>query len=120
MLPFLKKPLLRKSKEFQLEATVETSSTLTEISDSDSQREDNYDDPMDHITPLELAENLERSLEDPPTKIKPIWFKETMQEAEKLTAPKGTFRESKRPHRYGGYVAFISKIINSEPTTFSL
>lgn len=41
-----------------------------------------------------------------------------MQEAEKVTAPKGTFRKSKRPHRYGGYVAFISKIINFEPTTF--
>ena len=41
-----------------------------------------------------------------------------MQEAEKVTAPKGTFRESKRPHRYSGYVAFMSKIIDSEPTTF--
>lgn len=73
---------------------------------------------MDHITPLELVENLERSLEDPPAKRKLAWFKETMQEAEKVTTPKGTFRESKRPHRYGGYMAFISKIINSKPTTF--
>ena len=73
---------------------------------------------MEHITLIEPVEDLERSLEDPPAKRKPTWFKETMQEATKVTAPKGTFREMKRPHRYGGYVAFISKIINSEPTTF--
>ena len=73
---------------------------------------------MDHITPFEPTENLDRSLEDPPRKRNPAWFNKTMQEAEKVTAPKGTFRESKRPHRYSGYVSFISKIIDSEPTTF--
>jgi hypothetical protein len=44
---------------------------------------------------------LERTLEEPPTKRKPGWLKETVQEEEKITAPKGTFRESKSPHRYG-------------------
>ena len=73
---------------------------------------------MDHITPFEPAENLDRSLEDPPCKRNPAWFNKTMQEAEKVIAPNGTFRESKRPHRYSGYVAFINKIIDSKPTTF--
>ena len=73
---------------------------------------------MDHVTPLEPAENLDRSLEDPPRKRDPTCFKRTMQEAKKVTAPKGIFRESKRPHSYSGYVAFISKIIDFEPTIF--
>lgn len=41
-----------------------------------------------------------------------------MQEAEIVTTHKGTFRESKRLHRYGSYVTFMSKIIDFEPTTF--
>lgn len=115
---FHEKAALRKSKDLQLETEVEPASPLTETSDSESHREDNHDDPMDHITPLEPVENLERSLEDPPRKRNPAWFKITMQNAEKVTAPKGTFRGSKRPHRYTGYVAFISKIVDSKPTTF--
>jgi hypothetical protein len=61
---------------------------------------------------------LERSLEEPPAKRKPAWLKETMQEAERIATPKGTFRESKRPHRFGGYVALVSNISDSEPTLF--
>jgi hypothetical protein len=53
---------------------------------------------------------LERTLEEPPTKRKPGWPKETVQEAEKIVAHKGTFRESKRPHRFGGYVALMSSV----------
>jgi hypothetical protein len=34
-----------------------------------------------------------------------------MQEAEKITAPIGSFRESKRPHRFGGYVALMRNIM---------
>ena len=41
-----------------------------------------------------------------------------MQEAEKIVAPKGTFRESKRPHRFGGYVALMSNISDAEPSSF--
>ena len=77
---FHEESTLRKSKELQLETDVEPTSPSTEISDSESQREDNHDDPMDQITPFEPAENLDRSLEDPPCKINPTWFKRTMQE----------------------------------------
>ena len=79
---FHEEAALRKSKELQLEIEAERASPLTKISDFDSQREKkNHDDPMDYITPLERTEKLERSLEDPPAKRKPAWFKETMQEA---------------------------------------
>jgi hypothetical protein len=41
-----------------------------------------------------------------------------MQEAKKIVAPKGTFKESKRPHRYGGYVALMSSISDFESSSF--
>jgi hypothetical protein len=39
-----------------------------------------------------------------------------VREAERITAPKGTFRERKRPHRFGGYVALMSNISDVEPS----
>jgi hypothetical protein len=41
-----------------------------------------------------------------------------MQEVERITAPKGTFRERKRPHRFGGYVALMNNISDAEPSSF--
>jgi hypothetical protein len=41
-----------------------------------------------------------------------------VQEAERIVAPKGTFRERKRPHRFGGYVALMSSISDVEPSSF--
>jgi hypothetical protein len=61
---------------------------------------------------------LERTLEEPPAKRKPRWLKEIVQEAERIAAPKGTFRERKRPHRFGGYVALMSNISDVEPSSF--
>jgi hypothetical protein len=73
---------------------------------------------MDQDIPLEPVEVLERSLEEPPIKIRPAWFKETLHEAERHVAASGTFRESKRPQRYAGYVALVSNISGAEPTVF--
>jgi hypothetical protein len=41
-----------------------------------------------------------------------------VQEAKMIVAPKGTFMESKRPHRFGGYVALMSNISDAEPSSF--
>jgi hypothetical protein len=41
-----------------------------------------------------------------------------VQEEEKIVAPKGTFKESKRLHRYGGYVALMRSISDVEPSSF--
>jgi hypothetical protein len=64
------------------------------------------------------VEELERTLEEPPAKRKPGWLKEIVQEAEKIVVPKGTFRESKRLHRFASYVASMSSIIDVEPSSF--
>jgi hypothetical protein len=60
---------------------------------------------------------------DPPreatvTRKRPAWLQNTLQEAEGHTAPKGSLRKSKRPHKFSIYVALMSKIIDSEPSTF--
>jgi hypothetical protein len=41
-----------------------------------------------------------------------------VQEAKRMAAPKGTFRERKRPHRFGDYVALMSSISDVEPSSF--
>jgi hypothetical protein len=41
-----------------------------------------------------------------------------VQEAERIVAPKGTFRERKKPHRFGGYVALMNNISDVEPASF--
>jgi hypothetical protein len=41
-----------------------------------------------------------------------------MQEAERIASSKGNFRERKRPHRFGGYVALMRIISDAEPSSF--
>ena len=60
------------------------------------------DEPMDPIDP-------------PPhepfsSKRRPSWLRETLEDAERHIAPRGTFRESKKPKRYQGYLAAMSTI----------
>ena len=73
---------------------------------------------MDQDAVLEPVEVLERSLEDSPIKRRPTWFKQTLQDAKRLVAPSGTFRESKRPQIFAGYVALVSNINDVEPSLF--
>jgi hypothetical protein len=61
---------------------------------------------------------LETTLEEPLAKRKLGWLKEIVWEAERIIAPKGTFRERKRPHRFGGYVALMSNISDAKPSSF--
>jgi hypothetical protein len=46
------------------------------------------------------------------------WLRITLQEDEGHANPKGSFRESKRPHKFSSYVVLMRKIIDSEPSTF--
>jgi hypothetical protein len=47
---------------------------------------------------------------------RPAWARRTLQEAEGHAAPRGTFRESKRPQRFSSYVLAMSHIIDTEPS----
>ena len=49
---------------------------------------------------------------------RPSWLRDTLEDAERHMAPRGTFHESKKPNRYQGYLAAISTIVQSEPGSF--
>jgi hypothetical protein len=48
---------------------------------------------------------------------RPAWLQNTLQKAKGHTTPKDSFRESKRPNMFSIYVALMSNIIDSEPST---
>jgi hypothetical protein len=61
---------------------------------------------------------LDKTLEEPIAKRNLVWLIEIVQEAKRIATPKGTFRERKRPHRFGGYVALMRSISDVEPSSF--
>ena len=87
---------------------------------SDMQREEHFspDHVMDSVDPVELVGPSERPIFSPPVKRRPAWLRETLQEAEKHTAPPSTFRESRRPQKFSGYVAQMNHIIDAEPSSY--
>lgn len=48
---------------------------------------------------------------DPPTRKRPLWVRDTLQDAEQHVAPRGMFRETKKQSLFQGYVAAMSNII---------
>lgn len=55
---------------------------------------------------------------DPRTRKRPLWLRDTLQDVEEHATPRGTFRESKKPSQFQGYVVSMSNIIQAEPCTF--
>jgi hypothetical protein len=114
---FREEVAFKKSRELRQESkAVHPASPSSENENSDDQREEPPEGPINE--PLEPAKVLEITLEEPPAKMKPRWFKEIVQEEERIVDPKGTFRERKRPHRFGGYVAMMRNISDVEPYSF--
>eukprot|EP00253_Pinus_taeda_P016640 PITA_16640 len=69
------------------------------------------EEPMDPIDP---------PLQEPSSSRKrPSWLRGTLDDAEGHIAPRGTFRESKKPTRYQGYLTLMSTIIQNEPSSFA-
>lgn len=54
----------------------------------------------------------------PTTRERPNWLKATLEDAEGHDTVKGSSKESKKPKRYSGYAAYITKLIEIEPSTF--
>ena len=54
----------------------------------------------------------------PTTRKRPNWLKATLEDVEEHEDAKGTFKESKKPKKYSSYVAYITKLIKAEPSTF--
>jgi len=68
------------------------------------------DEPMDPIDPPPH--------EPPSSKRRSSWLRETLEDAKRHTAPRGAFRESKKPNRYQGCWTAMSTIIQNEPSSF--
>jgi hypothetical protein len=55
-----------------------------------------------------------------PGKRKLRWFQETLKEAkENVGEPKRLVKERRAPERLGSYLAMVTSITDSEPTTFA-
>ena len=54
----------------------------------------------------------------PSNQRRPSWLRDTLEDAERHISRRGTFRESKKPKRYQGYLAAMSTIVQYEPGSF--
>jgi len=95
-------PILRKVKE------VDTRNQ----GEKEDETMPNVDEPMDPIDPLPH--------EPSSSKRRPSWLRETLEDAERNIAPRGTFSERKKPNRYRGYLTAMSTIIQNELSSFEV
>ena len=80
-------------------------------------RPGNQEEPKDETMPD--VEGPMDPIDPPPSKRKrPSWLRDTLEDAEGHMAPRGTFRESKKPNRYQGCLAAMSTIVQSKPGSF--
>jgi hypothetical protein len=112
----MRKLHLRNPESFNRIQDSEAVQPTSENEESDDQREKPREGTSNE--PLEPTEVLEITLEEPLAKRKTRWLKEIMQEGERIASPKGTFRERKRPQRFGGYVALMRNISDAEHSSF--
>ena len=75
------------------------------------------EDPKDDLMPD--VEGPMDPIDPPPSnKRRPSWLWDTLADAERHVAPRGTFHESKKSKRYQGYLAAMSIIVQPEPGSF--
>jgi hypothetical protein len=109
---FNEKMAFKKSIEESMEEEYEEpKEESTHLPKSQNEELEQLDHPMQPCEPIE-------SVIVPKIRKRPAWLEATLQEAEILKAPSGTFRESKKPKRFSSYAAYMTKVKNEEPTTF--
>jgi hypothetical protein len=71
--------------------------------------------PSDHEESKEFVDPS-----DPPSDedTRPRWLRETLKDVEGHTTPRGTFKERRPLQRFSSYVALMSNIIDSKPSSF--
>ena len=104
--------------------------------DSDSDEQDTSHELLASPSPLVEKETLENDSVDPTDLVDPVvpdsvlrdtfvlgqrrrpaWVRRSLQDVDEHVAPR-PFQESKRPHRYGCYVALMSSLLDSESSTY--
>lgn len=71
--------------------------------------QDDHDDPPEPMNPTDIPSDIVV------TKKRPLWVRNTIQEAERFATPSGTFRETKRPRVFSNYVSLMCNLIETEP-----
>ena len=66
--------------------------------------------PVDLVAPIDMPRDIAVGHK------RLAWARQTLQEEEGHTTPKGTTRESKRPKIFSSYLSSMSHIIESEPS----
>jgi hypothetical protein len=66
---------------------------------------------------MEICENADPD-NIPKNKKRPAWLEATLQDAERIKVLEGTSRKTKRPKRFSSYAAYMTKLLDEEPTTF--
>ena len=94
-------PILRGSKE----------ADTRELKEKEDETMPDVEEPMDPIDPPPQEPSSSRK--------RPSWFRGALDDAKGHIAPLGTFRESKKPNRYQGYLTIMSTIIQNEPSSFT-
>jgi hypothetical protein len=107
---FNEKMIFKKSIEENIEEE-----EIEELNEESTENENDEKELPNH--PMEPCENIDSDIV-PKTKKRPAWLEATLQDAERLKVPEGTFRKSKRPKRFSSYVAYMTKLLDEEPTTF--
>jgi hypothetical protein len=97
-----------------IEETIEEEE-IEELNEENTEGEDNEKDQPDH--PMEICENADPD-NIPKNKKRPAWLEATLQDTERIKVPEGTSKKTKRPKRFSSYAAYITKILDEEPTTF--
>jgi hypothetical protein len=97
-----------------IEETIEEEE-IEELNEERTENENDKKELPDH--PMEPCENIDSYI-IPKTKKRPAWLEATLQDAERLKVPEGTFRKSKRPKRFSSYAAYMTKLLDEEPATF--
>jgi hypothetical protein len=97
-----------------IEGTIEEEE-IEEPNEESTKNENDEKEQLDH--PMEPCENIDSYIV-PKTKKRPAWLEATLQDVERLKVPEGTFRKSKRPKRFSSYAAYMTKLLDEEPTTF--
>jgi hypothetical protein len=94
---------------------------ITEEEELEEPNEENIENENDEkdqpYHPMKPCENTD-SVIIPKTKKRPAWLEATLQDVERLKVPEGTSRKSKRPKRFSSYAAYMTKLLDEEPTTF--
>jgi hypothetical protein len=97
-----------------IEETIEEEE-IEEPNEESAENKNDENEQPDH--PMEPCENIDSDIV-PKTKKRPAWLEATLQDAERLKVPEGTFRKTKRPKRFSSYATYMEKLLDEEPTTF--